>query len=149
MEAEFTKAERLVNGGGRERWNNNNNATPWRRSVTAQAVMWVQACAAGIEAGCGTALGTTCLRPLLYITIIHYGVETSFYAQTPQPLNNSHSILKRNQIIPPQNKMDTHHSKEHPQEDIFFLILNQPYLNTEIIKGLIKQMKCLICSVTL
>lgn len=82
METEFTKDERLARECRRARtmkgWNNNNNATPWRRSVTAQAVMWVQACAAGIEAGCGTALGTTCLRPLLYITIIHYGVETFF-----------------------------------------------------------------------
>lgn len=86
--------------------------------MTAQAVMWVQACAAGIEAGCGTALGTTCLRPLLYITIIHYGVEKYFFAQTPQPLNNGHNILKRNQIIPPQNKMNTHHSKEQPHQDI-------------------------------
>lgn len=78
-----------------------------RRSVTAQAVMWVQACAAGIEAGCSTALGTTCLRPLLYktlyITIIHYGVETPFFALTPQPLNNEHFETKSNHSSSKQN----------------------------------------------
>lgn len=109
----------MAAGENDERMNNNNN-----NNVTA-----AKCDGASGDVGTGVCCGNRGrlrhgARHHLPATIaVHYykalrSGNIVFFAQSPQPLNNGHNILKRNQIIRPQNKIDTLHSKEQPHEDV-------------------------------